>query len=281
MESEPFFFLIFRQGSYSGRICIPGTQILPEYDPLFRKDGSLSIYRVSGPDENALSASLMSLPFVRHSAQPLKVVYELFENLECSSVHVYDVANADEKESGEPIYAQARPQPILGEPTYRLTYLTKCEVGTTEGHTSKEIGAGCSPDDETGYTRIDRLGDAMGGSDSLYSRLQWGGDAGSGEPVYSHLLQNAGGDDVDESDYSHFVCNSAGVRVLIEDVDEASDRPHCKFEGVGEDDWATVMGSQVRRNGVRSGSRGSWSTVGTTEGISLIEAMERAQSAKG
>jgi hypothetical protein len=30
---------------------IPGIQILPEYDPLFRKDGSLSTDRVSGPDE--------------------------------------------------------------------------------------------------------------------------------------------------------------------------------------------------------------------------------------
>jgi hypothetical protein len=32
---------------------IPGIQILPEYDPLFQKDGSLSTDRVSGTDEPA------------------------------------------------------------------------------------------------------------------------------------------------------------------------------------------------------------------------------------
>jgi hypothetical protein len=236
-------------------------------------------------------------------------VYELFENLECSSVNVYDVATADEEEGG-PIYAQARPQPILGEPAYRLTYLTKCEVSTTcEGDTSEEIGAGCYPDDETGYSRIDadhetgysRIDADPGELNPRYSRLQWGVDAGPGEqsrysrlcwgsdaapdepdePVYSHLLRNAEGDDVDENGYSHIVCNSAGVRVLVEDADEASDSPHCKNEGVGEDDWATVMGSQVRRNGVRSGSRGSWSTVGSTEGVSLIEKLQQAQSRSG
>jgi hypothetical protein len=208
---------------------------------------------------NALSASL-SMPFEQ----------------------VYDVATASEKEDGGPIYAQAWPQPILGEPTYRPTYLSKCDVGAQVPtihrrssslgcSSSEETTAKFSQDDEDGYACIGGgVGDADDGS--VYSHLFWGGHEGVGDPVYSHLLLKGGGDDIDDCDYSLFSRNEVAAESKL------SDGPADRGEGVAEDDWATVMGSQVRRNGVRSGSRGSWSTVGATDGVTLIEALERVQS---
>jgi hypothetical protein len=238
---------------------------------------------------NALSTSLLSMPFVQHSERrSLMVVYELFQDLECSSVHVYDQATANETEGVTPIYTQIRPQTSSSrEPAYSLTYHTECNFGahgllsssSPYGSSSKEKNAeGSPPPEEDYYTRISRIGgDFAECTEPVYSHLFWGGDASAGEPVYSHLLFDGGDNHADDGEYSHLSRSGCGESVDMPESN-SSDELRDADEGVAEDDWATVMGSQVRRNGVRSGSRGSWSTAGVTVGVSLIEAMEQSQT---
>jgi hypothetical protein len=137
-------------------------------------------------------------------------------------------------------YAQIGGGADEDEPVYSL-------VSPSGGAGSAGVGNGEGGVNEDAYARLPSHSSAIGG--------------GGYEEVYARLSRTAVG----------------GADARIGDPDSTYSAPADSM-GVAPDYWKNVPLSPTRRNGIRAGSRGSWSTVGSRDGASLIELMERMQT---